>query len=210
MHSGLFSVPTLEEQIESLQPGDHVCAITSGAATAHSVVAPFLRRCLARKEMCFYAVGERSVEDVIAELTQAGIDVEQLREEGSLTLLRSHEFMPLETFDPSAFIALFRARAQQALNAGFYGVGFCVEMIWGKELSVSHDALIQVETRLNTEFFPNAAFASTSDIGFLRNTFERRFAHIPWPSSRTSSFRIPTTNRRSCLHSHPKRPEPSG
>jgi PAS domain S-box-containing protein len=156
MHSGLFSVPTLEEQIESLQPGDHVCAITSGAATAHSVVAPFLRRCLARKEMCFYAVGERSVEDVIAELTQAGIDVEQLREEGSLTLLRSHEFMPLETFDPSAFIALFRARAQQALNAGFYGVGFCVEMIWGKELSVSHDALIQVETRLNTEFFPNA------------------------------------------------------
>ena len=64
--------------------------------------------------------------------------------------------MPLETFDPSAFIALFRARARQALNAGFYGVDFCVEMIWGKELAVAHDALIQVEARLNTEFFPNA------------------------------------------------------
>jgi MEDS: MEthanogen/methylotroph, DcmR Sensory domain len=106
--------------------------------------------------MCFYVVGERAVEAVIAELTQAGIDVEQSREEGSLTLLRSREFMPLETFDPSAFIALFRTRAQQALNAGFYGVGFCVEMIWGKELAVAHDALIQVEACLNTEFFPNA------------------------------------------------------
>jgi PAS domain S-box-containing protein len=106
--------------------------------------------------MCFYAIGDSATEDAVAELTQAGIDVELAREEGSLTLLRSREFMPLETFDPSAFIALFRARAQQALNAGFYGVGFCVEMIWGKELAVAHDALIQVEARLNTEFFPNA------------------------------------------------------
>src|SRR5260221_14050649 len=63
MNSGLFSVPTLEEQIESLQPGDHVCAITSGATAAHSVVVPFVRRCLARKEMCFYVFGERPVEE---------------------------------------------------------------------------------------------------------------------------------------------------
>jgi PAS domain S-box-containing protein len=106
--------------------------------------------------MCFYAIGDCAEEEAVAELTQAGIDVERAREEGSLTLLRSREFMPLETFDPSAFIALFRARAQQALNAGFYGVGFCIEMIWGKELAVAHDALIQLEARLNTEFFPNA------------------------------------------------------
>jgi len=156
LRSGLFSVPTLEEQIESLQPGDHVCAISSGTPVAHSVAVSFVRRCLARKEMCFYAIGDRTVEDAGTELTQAGIDVERAREEGSLTLLRSREFMPLETFDPSAFIALFMARAQQALNSGFYGVGFCIEMIWGKELAVAHDALIQVESRLNTEFFPNA------------------------------------------------------
>jgi hypothetical protein len=123
---------------------------------AHSVVVPFVRRCLARKEMCFYAIGDCAEEDAVAELTQAGIDVERAREEGSLTLLRSREFMPLETFDPSAFIALFRARAQQALNAGFYGVGFCIEMIWGNDLAFAHAALIQVEGRLNTEFFPNA------------------------------------------------------
>jgi hypothetical protein len=116
LRSGLFSVPTLEEQIESLQPGDHVCVISSGAPVAHSVVVPFVRRCLARKEMCFYAIGDSATEDAVAELTQAGIDVELAREEGSLTLLRSREFMPLETFDPSAFIALFRARAQQALK----------------------------------------------------------------------------------------------
>ena len=157
MNSGLFNVPTLEDQIESLKPGDHVCAITSGAPLVRSVVVPFVRRSLARKEMCFYAIGDCALEDAMAELTQAGIDVERAREEGSLTLLRSREFMPLETFDPSAFIELFRARAQQALNAGFYGVGFCVEMIWGKELAVAHDALIQVEARLNTEFFPNAS-----------------------------------------------------
>jgi hypothetical protein len=42
------------------------------------------------------------------------------------------------------------------LNAGFYGVGFAVEMNWGLQLDVPHDALIEVEQRLNAEFFPNA------------------------------------------------------
>ena len=154
MRSSLFSVPTLEEQIDSLQPGDHVCAISSGARVAHTVVVPFVRRCLARKEMCFYAIGERTVEDVVAEFTQAGIDFEQARERGALTLLSGREYMPLEKFDASAFLAVFRARAQQALNAGFCRAAFVVEMTWGPELEVAHDALIEYETRLNTEFFP--------------------------------------------------------
>jgi PAS domain S-box-containing protein len=64
--------------------------------------------------------------------------------------------MPLEEFAPSAFLELFRARAQRALDAGYYGVGFAVEMTWGLELEIPHDALIEVEQRLNAEFFPNA------------------------------------------------------
>jgi PAS domain S-box-containing protein len=155
MGPALFSVPTLEEQIESLQPGDHVCVISRGSPQTHSVIVHFVRRCLARKEMCFYAIGERAMEDVAAELTQAGIDVEQARETGALTLLRNCEFMPVEKFDSSAFIALWKARAQQALNAGFYGSGFAVEMLWALELDVAHDALIEAEERLNAEFFPN-------------------------------------------------------
>jgi hypothetical protein len=105
--------------------------------------------------MCFYAIGERAMEDVAAELTQAGIDIEQAREEASLTLLGNQEFMPLDKFDPSAFIELWRARARQALNAGFYGAAFAVEMTWATEMDVAHDALIETEERLNTEFFPN-------------------------------------------------------
>jgi PAS domain S-box-containing protein len=156
MGAGLFSVPTLDEQIESLRPGDHVCAISDSAMPADSVIVPFVRRCLARKEMCFYAIGERAEEDVVAELTEAGIDFEQAHKLGGLVLLRNREFMPLEEFDPSAFLELFRARAQRALDAGYYGVGFAVEMTWGLELEIPHDALIEVEQRLNAEFFPNA------------------------------------------------------
>jgi PAS domain S-box-containing protein len=154
MSSGLFSVPTLEEQIESLQPGDHVCVISSGASAAHSVVVPFVRRCLTRKEMCFYAIGERAMEDVVAELTQAGIDVEQARERGALTLFSGREYMPLEKLDASAFLSVFSARAQQALKAGFSRAAFVVEMTWAVELDVAHDVLIEYEARLNTEFFP--------------------------------------------------------
>src|SRR5260221_14763658 len=117
MNSGLFCVPTLEDQIESLQPGDHVCAISSDSPLAHSIVVPFVRRCLARKEMCFYAIGERAMEDAIAELTQAGIDVEQARERGALTLFSGREYMPVEKLDATAFLSVFRARAQQALKA---------------------------------------------------------------------------------------------
>ncbi len=105
--------------------------------------------------MCFYVTGDRAVEDVAAELAQAGIDVELAREQG-LTLLESREYMPLEKFDPSEFIALFTARAKWAVSAGFYGVGFAVEMTWGRELDLPHDALIELGTRLNTEFFPNS------------------------------------------------------
>src|SRR6266851_4016089 len=127
MGSGLFSVPTLEQQIESLRPGDHVCVIRRGESLT-----------------------------VASELSQAGIDVEQAREQGALTLLTSRQFMPLEKLDPSAFIALFSTRAQQALNAGFYGASFVVEMIWTVELDVAHDAVMEVETRLNSEFFPSS------------------------------------------------------
>jgi PAS domain S-box-containing protein len=154
MSSGLFSVPTLEEQIESLQPGDHVCAIISGGAATGSVAVPFVRRSLARKEMCFYAIGQRAVEDVVAELTQAGIDVEQARERGALALLSSREYIPLDKFDAPAFVALFKVRAQQALNAGFSRAAFIVEMTWGLELEIGHDLMIEYESRLNTEFFP--------------------------------------------------------
>ena len=173
MGSTLFSVPTLEEQIESLQAGDHVCVISRDASQTNSVIIPFVRRCLARKEMCFYAIGERALDDVVAELTQAGIDVEQARERGGLTLLSSREYMPLKEFDSSAFIALYRTRAQQALNAGFYGASFVVEMTWTVELNLAHDALIEYETRLNTEFFPTRLplpFAFTTGSGFPRNT----------------------------------------
>src|SRR5216683_3404250 len=156
MGSGLFSVPTLEQQIESLRRGDHVCVIHRGESLTRSVIAPFVRRCLARKEMCFYTFAERAADDVASELTQAGIEVEQALERGALTLLTSRQYMPLEKFDPSAFIALFKTRAQQALNAGFYGASFVVEMVWTVELDVAHDALVEVETRLNSEFFPDA------------------------------------------------------
>lgn len=116
MGSGLFSVPTLEQQIESLRPGDHVCLIHRGESLTRSVIAPFVRRCLARKEMCFYTFAERAEQDVASELLQAGIDVEQARAQGALTLLTSRQFMPLEKFDPSAFIELFRTRAQQGVE----------------------------------------------------------------------------------------------
>src|ERR1700686_3308271 len=127
MSPALFSAPTLAEQIESLELGDHVCVISHGESLTRSVIVPFVRRCLARKEMCFYAIGERAPEDVAAELTQAGINIEQAPERGALRLLKNREVMPLEKFDSSAFIALWKARAQQALNAGFYGSGFAVE-----------------------------------------------------------------------------------
>ena len=155
MNSSLFSVPTIEQQIESLQPGDHVCAISSGAAVTNSVVVPFVRRCLARKEVCFYVAGERPVEEVVGELTQAGINVEQARELGALTLFSGREYMPLEDFDSAAFLALFKARAQQAREAGFSGTAFLVEMTWGLELEVALDELMKYEARLNTDFFPH-------------------------------------------------------
>ena len=156
MGAALFRVPTLEEQIVSLQPGDHVCVISRGESLTDSVIVPFVRRCLAQKEMCFYAIGDRAAEDVAAELAAAGIDVEAAREQGALTLLHSREYMPLETFNASAFIALFRTRAQQAVNAGFRRAAFLVEMTWGPDLHVAHNQLIEYETRLNTEFFPNS------------------------------------------------------
>ena len=156
MDSPLFRAPTLEEQIGSLQPGDHVCVISRGESLTRSVIVPFVRRCLARREMCFYVLGERAEEEVAAELAKAGIDVEQARGQAALMFLKSREYVPLEKFAPAAFIALFAERAQQALNAGFYGVGFIVEMIWGLELDLSLEELIEYESRLSREFFPNA------------------------------------------------------
>jgi signal transduction histidine kinase len=58
----LFGVPTLAEQIESLQPGDHLCVISQSERQTRSIVIPFLRRCLARKE---HAIENPAVRQVL-------------------------------------------------------------------------------------------------------------------------------------------------
>src|SRR5260370_13988663 len=107
MGSSLFSVPTLEQQVESLRPGDQVCVIQRGESLTRSVIVPFVRRCLARKEMCFYTFAERAADDVASELPQAGIDVEQARERRAPPLPPSRPFLPLAKFEPFALIPLF-------------------------------------------------------------------------------------------------------
>jgi PAS domain S-box-containing protein len=129
--------------------------ISQSERQTRSIVIPFLRRCLARKEMCFYAIGHRSARGVAAELSQAEINVEQALEQGAISLLSNREFMPLMKFDPSAFAALSRGRVQQALDAGFKGAAFLVDMTWARDLNVAHGALFEAAEQLNTEFFPN-------------------------------------------------------
>ena len=83
--------PELEKQLANLNPGEHLCPIYENAAERLAVVIPFIKLGLARRERRLFVANDRTTEEVIQALFEAGIDVASERGHGALRFLSKSE-----------------------------------------------------------------------------------------------------------------------
>jgi PAS domain S-box-containing protein len=146
----------LQQQIERLRQGDHLCLIYDSPAEQLAVAVAFTKVGLERGERCLYVADERSPDEVLGALTAASVDVAQERQRGALLLLTANDtYLASGRFDPQAIMALYRGMVDNAVAAGFRGVRGTAEMTWALRPEVGCEGLIDYEARLN-HFFAGA------------------------------------------------------
>lgn len=140
----------LDQQLEFLQLGKHVCPIYENQSQRLAISVPFVVKGLAQGESCFYIADEESSEHFMVALAAAGVDVAQERERHGLCQLSGRkDWFRLGEFSPPAMIELLQEAASAAKEAGFAGLRIAGEMSWVTGLKIETDQLIEYERLLN-------------------------------------------------------------
>src|ERR1700722_9893228 len=114
---------TLEQELNKLTQGDHICTIYENTAEQMAVAVPFIIDGLARGERCVYIVNDRTIEEVVQALAAAGGDVVRERQRGALRLLTRQDIrLRAGEFAPQAMIEFIRQAEAEALAEGFTGL----------------------------------------------------------------------------------------
>jgi PAS domain S-box-containing protein len=143
-----------EPQLSGFQPGDHLCLTYETRAEQVDVIVPFIRDGLASGDCCVYIADDQTIDEVVAELAGAGIDVGGARATGALQVLSKREtYLRTGVFDPQAMIAFLSSTVEAALADGFSGCRMTGEMTWALGTDIGCERLIEYEALLNDNFF---------------------------------------------------------
>jgi hypothetical protein len=147
---------SLEQQLASLVPGDHLCLIYETPEEQFAAVVPFMRDGLAREEQCFYIADERTVAEVRGALRGAGVDVAAEEDRGALRIVSKREtYLRAGVFDPTAMIALLDGATAEAVARGYTALRVTGEMTWALGPEAGTERLLEYEASLN-DFFPGS------------------------------------------------------
>jgi signal transduction histidine kinase len=135
----------LDRQISEIRTGDHLCLLYEQAAEALPLAARFLREGLDRGEHGFYVIDDHSRGEVIAALEAEGVAVEEEVGRGRLRFLTAREYCPLESFEPQAMLARFRALGDELASSGIPAARAAVEMTWALSVGAPLDLLAEYE-----------------------------------------------------------------
>lgn len=148
--------PSLEQQLASLVPGDHLCLIYETPEEQFAAVVPFMRDGLAGEQQCFYIADERTVAEVREALRGAGVDVATEEEQGALRIVSKREtYLRAGVFDPAAMIALLNGATAEAVARGYTALRVTGEMTWALGPEAGTERLLEYEASLN-DFFPGS------------------------------------------------------
>lgn len=148
-----MSAGSLERQIAELRHGEHVCMIYENRAEQMAAAVPFIIHGLNAGECCVYVADDQTIEDVIAALAAAGLNVQAEVDRGALRLLTKKDaYFPNGAFNPKQTIEFLRQTVQEATEAGFPGVRLTGEMTWALGTETGCDRLIEYEVLIN-EFY---------------------------------------------------------
>ncbi len=141
---------TLDAQINSLKPGDHLCLLYETAQEQVAAVVPFIKAGLVAGERCVYVADAKTFNAVRTALRKSGVGVEREEARGALVpLSKPDAFLETGQFDPQRMIAVLRRTEEEALALGFTGLRVVGEMTWVLGDTPGHERLLEFEALLN-------------------------------------------------------------
>ncbi len=153
---GKFPQYFLEQTLQEIQPGDHLCCIYQTEEEHRKVFTPFLRQGLDQGEKVLYIVDVRTADKILNYLRDAGVEVKPYKDWGQLEILTSQDsYMKGGVFDPDAMIALLKKETKKALSEGYHALRVTGEMTWALRNLPGTERLIEYENKLN-DFLPKS------------------------------------------------------
>ncbi len=145
-----------ERTVADLAPGDHLCCIYETEEEHRTVLTPYLRQGLERREMVFYIVDARMATHIFDYLRADGTDIEPRLASGQLSFSTADDcYMRDGVFDPEGMIGLLGAETQRALDEGYEALRVTGEMTWALRGLPGSNRLIEYEAKLN-RFLPDS------------------------------------------------------
>lgn len=146
----------LEQRLWRLQAGEHLCCLFESDAEHRALLSPFMRQGLERYEKLVYIVDYHTAAQVLAYLSEEGVDVSQFLKSGQLSILSSDEsYVQAGVFEPERMIALLQTETERAVAEGYRALRVTGEMSWALRGIPGSERLIEYEAKLNT-FFPGS------------------------------------------------------
>lgn len=146
----------LRIELEQLELGAHLCCIYSNKEEQLATIIPYIAIGLEKQEKLVYIVDERSKEEIIQALEEAGIEIKNSIRSGQFLLLTKEDaYLKDGYFDPDKMINLLKQNQEQALKEGYSGFRVTGEMTWIFTKAPGVERIIEYEAKLNY-FFPES------------------------------------------------------
>ena len=146
----------LLDTIRDISLHEHVCLLYRDKDEGLASAGAFIQAGLEQNDQCVYVADDNAVADVVKALTQRGINVDAALETQQLIIGTKQETYLLDGyFDPDQAIAFFAQASREAQSSRFRAVRGCAEMTWQLGGEPGTDRLLEYESKMNSELFPN-------------------------------------------------------
>ena len=154
-HAADAALARIRRDALALSPGDHVCLVYDRDPSDQlPALVPFIADGLAARERVICVVDDYAIGVFTGDLAAAGIDVPRHQASGALVIWSRLHWRPAEGLELAARARQLRAVIDEALEAGFAGVRFTVEMTWVREPDLDCAAVQSWEALINEVLTP--------------------------------------------------------
>lgn len=146
----------LSRGVSTIAPGGHLCLFYNDDPREQlAALVPFMHQGLDSGERCVYVADDLTIFELHQALTDAGVDVLREMTRGALLLLTRADWRQPGELDSDAKAEQVRGMIGGALDAGYKGVRFGVEMTWTLGPCIDAAQLRHWEATINTIFAPD-------------------------------------------------------
>lgn len=155
--------PFLKAKLQDLKPHNHLCLIYKSEDEWKRIVIPFIAIGLKKQERCIYIVNAHTATEVHEQLERQGIDTKRAEASGQLAVLNDLQVYAKDTpLDPDLsavaqagrLIGFLIRETTKALEEGYTALRITSEMTWLLDRDLCLEKLVEYESKLNRDFFP--------------------------------------------------------